>query len=265
MSSPLQILDGDFSKQLLHEIDGLIFQPFDDVYEFGQCKAILKWKPPELNSVDFRLVIERETGEGILNQLVGKLMVGGLQVPYATIRVNKQLKQYNNKIIECSYENFTWKFMRERTDKSFPNKFETANAVMKSIKNPVTKEFLYRVIDTQRFDLVRMKFKNEGASHNHGNHVANNGYSRPPSGGSSSSSSSHCSSASISFKRSRDTDPLSLCSDIPYQSEECSFDESHRDNQNIAYHFPLRPDDPLGLQSLDNTQQLNPSKKPRRY
>lgn len=249
-------MDGDFSKQLLHEIDGLIFQPFDDVYEFGQCKAILKWKPPELNSVDFRLVIERETGEGLLNQLVGKLMVGGLGVPFSTIKVTKQLKQYHNKIIECTFENNTWKFMRERTDKSFPNKFATANAVMKSIKNPVTKQYLYRVIDTQRFDLVRMKLKHEVAGRNHANQMVNNGYSRPPSGGSSSSSSSHCSSASIPFKRSRDTDPLSLCSDIPYQSEESP--------QNIAYHFPLRPDDPLGLQTLDNTQQLNPSKKPRR-
>lgn len=36
--------------------------------------------------------------------------------------------------------------MRERTDKSFPNSYETAAAVARSIANPVTKEILYEAI-----------------------------------------------------------------------------------------------------------------------
>lgn len=33
-------------------------------YKPGRCDEILKWKPPNLNSVDFRLKITKVTGEG---------------------------------------------------------------------------------------------------------------------------------------------------------------------------------------------------------
>lgn len=42
------------------------------------------------------------------------------------IQVTKELKQYDNKIIECKFENNSWVFMRQRTDKSFPNAYNTA-------------------------------------------------------------------------------------------------------------------------------------------
>lgn len=41
-------------------------------------------------------------------------------------QVTKDLKQYDNKIIECKFENNSWVFMRQRTDKSFPNAYNTA-------------------------------------------------------------------------------------------------------------------------------------------
>lgn len=41
-------------------------------------------------------------------------------------QVTKDLKQYDNKIIECKFENNSWVFMRQRIDKSFPNAYSTA-------------------------------------------------------------------------------------------------------------------------------------------
>lgn len=41
-------------------------------------------------------------------------------------QVTKELKQYDNKIIECKFENNSWVFMRQRIDKSFPNAYSTA-------------------------------------------------------------------------------------------------------------------------------------------
>lgn len=41
-------------------------------------------------------------------------------------QATKELKQYDNKIIECTFANNTWVFMRQRVDKSFPNSYETA-------------------------------------------------------------------------------------------------------------------------------------------
>ena len=44
------------------------------------------------------------------------------------IQVTKVLKGLDKKIIECSwdYKKNQWSFMRERTDKSFPNAYSTA-------------------------------------------------------------------------------------------------------------------------------------------
>uniref|UniRef100_A0A673KI43 mRNA-capping enzyme n=1 Tax=Sinocyclocheilus rhinocerous TaxID=307959 RepID=A0A673KI43_9TELE len=85
-----KLLEGSFTSQVSHEVDGLIFQP---------------------------------------------------------IGITKDLKQYDNKIIECTFVNNTWVFMRQRTDKSFPNSYDTAMAVCNSIQHPVTKEILFEFLD----------------------------------------------------------------------------------------------------------------------
>ncbi|XP_054281845.1 mRNA-capping enzyme-like [Macrosteles quadrilineatus] len=145
------LLGEKFAKQLSHEPDGLIFQPTDDPYKTGQCKEVLKWKPPSHNSVDFRLKIQREGGEGIVPSLVGLLFVGGLEPPFSKMKVSKSMKELDNKIIECKYEKNAWVFMRERTDKSFPNSFTTAQSVCNTIANPVTTEILLNFIERQRY------------------------------------------------------------------------------------------------------------------
>ncbi|XP_058517127.1 mRNA-capping enzyme-like [Ochotona princeps] len=141
-----KLLEGNFAKQVSHAVDGLIFQPIGK-YKPGRCDDILKWKPPSLNSVDFRLKITRLGGEGLLPQNAGLLYVGGYERPFAQIKVTKELNQYDNKIIECRFEKNSWVFMRQRTDKSFPNAYNTAMAVCNSISNPVTKEMLFEFID----------------------------------------------------------------------------------------------------------------------
>ena len=79
----------------------------------------------------------------------GFLHVGGHDPPVGEMKLTKELKQYNNKIIECKFDMPTnsWVFMRERTDKSFPNAYSTAEAVMKSIREPVTEHILLNFID----------------------------------------------------------------------------------------------------------------------
>lgn len=58
------LLGPKFAKQLTHEPDGLIFQPKLEPYIAGRCDDVLKWKPPEQNSVDFLLKIVQESGIG---------------------------------------------------------------------------------------------------------------------------------------------------------------------------------------------------------
>ncbi|CAH1970959.1 unnamed protein product [Acanthoscelides obtectus] len=68
------------------------------------------------------------------------------------MKYTKALKDLDNKIIECKYEDNQWKFMRERTDKSFPNSFDTAKAVYASIQQPITKDKLLDYIERYRFN-----------------------------------------------------------------------------------------------------------------
>ena len=121
-----KLLSPQFQQQLLHEPDGLIFQPECDAYITGRCDLVLKWKPASHNSVDFRLKIEKRGGEGCLTTTVGLLYVGGYDLPFGEMKVTKELRQYDKKIVECKFDNNKWVFMRERTDKSFPNSYNTA-------------------------------------------------------------------------------------------------------------------------------------------
>uniref|UniRef100_A0A8C2ZE44 mRNA-capping enzyme n=1 Tax=Cyclopterus lumpus TaxID=8103 RepID=A0A8C2ZE44_CYCLU len=114
-----KLLEGSFTSQVSHEVDGLIFQPC------GRYKA----------------------GRLLLPQTVGLLYVGSYDRPFAKMKATKELKQYDNKIIECTFANNTWVFMRQRVDKSFPNSYDTAMAVCKSIQEPVTKDILLEYVD----------------------------------------------------------------------------------------------------------------------
>eukprot|EP00768_Dysnectes_brevis_P004872 gnl/Dysnectes_brevis/3528_a4481_859.p1 GENE.gnl/Dysnectes_brevis/3528_a4481_859~~gnl/Dysnectes_brevis/3528_a4481_859.p1 ORF type:complete len:448 (-),score=65.01 gnl/Dysnectes_brevis/3528_a4481_859:31-1374(-) len=47
---------------LPHENDGIIFTPVDPPYKPGTCPGIMKWKPREKNSVDFKVKVTIERG-----------------------------------------------------------------------------------------------------------------------------------------------------------------------------------------------------------
>ncbi|XP_034937783.1 mRNA-capping enzyme-like [Chelonus insularis] len=146
------LLSEKFAKQLGHEPDGLIFQPSKEPYMPGTAAEVLKWKPLSLNSVDFKLKIVVESGMGILPKKIGHLYVGGLTEPFDCIKITKEIKDLNNAIIECKFENGRWVFMRQRTDKSFPNSFTTAQSVCQSIREPITSECLCDYINRYKFE-----------------------------------------------------------------------------------------------------------------
>lgn len=142
-----------FTKNVGHEIDGLIFQPVPDPYKPGRCMESLKWKPPSLNSVDFKLVVGKDERPGMLQQWIGYLYVGGQSNFFATMKMNKALREYDKKIIECTwdFDLQQWKFLRVRNDKSFPNSFDTAMGVWDSIKAPIHRSDLLEFIEKHRW------------------------------------------------------------------------------------------------------------------
>ncbi|XP_026848279.1 mRNA-capping enzyme [Drosophila persimilis] len=166
-----RLLGEKFARSLAHEPDGLIFQPSHQPYTAGVCPNVFKWKPHELNSVDFRLKIITERGEGLLTKKVGFLYVGGHDAPFGRMqKLTKDIRDVDNKIVECTMNQFgNWEFMRERTDKKHPNSFNTARAVVESIKQPVTKDYLLNYIANCGFrDDHTMMPPPHNAHHSHG-------------------------------------------------------------------------------------------------
>lgn len=137
--------------KVTHEKDGLIFQPFDAPYTGGTCQNILKWKPPELNSIDFRIVIREERQNGCLPETFVYLHVSNKAEPITKFKLPKEneklYREYDNKIVEMTLnQNGKWHLMRERTDKLAANSYESASAIYRSIKQPVTENFLLKFI-----------------------------------------------------------------------------------------------------------------------
>ncbi|XP_033726963.1 mRNA-capping enzyme-like isoform X2 [Pecten maximus] len=154
-----KILDGHFSKQVSHEVDGLVFQPVPDPYCAGRCMEVLKWKPPDQNSIDFKLKVVKEKREGMLAENKAYLYVLGLEPPMAMMRYTKNIKDLDGKIIECSWDGKDWKFMRQRIDKSHPNSYNTAMGVWQSIQTPVTKDILFSAVEHLPSHLTKSEHK----------------------------------------------------------------------------------------------------------
>lgn len=63
----------------------------------------------------------------MLKTKICNLFVGGHDPPFAQMKYTKALKDLDNKIIECTVNKLgQWEFMRERTDKTLPNSYNTA-------------------------------------------------------------------------------------------------------------------------------------------
>ena len=153
--------------KLPHGNDGLIFTCRTTPYQFGTDQHILKWKPAEENSVDFRMtldfpMVEPDTDDEdqtpypdytALPQV--KLNVHGGDrdgdIPYGAMYLDnvrweelKALKEpLNDRIVECYLmDSNIWRFLRFRDDKKEANHISTVESVMESILDKVSEEDL---------------------------------------------------------------------------------------------------------------------------
>ncbi|XP_050366167.1 uncharacterized protein LOC126784719 isoform X2 [Argentina anserina] len=141
-----------FIPGLSHASDGLIFQGWDDPYVPRTHEGLLKWKFPEMNSVDFLFELAVD-GHPLLflNERGKKKLMSGFRVVF---KDDLDPAFCSGKIIECSWdaEEHVWVCMRLRPDKSTPNEFMTYTKVMKSIKDNITEEVVLKEID----EIVRL-------------------------------------------------------------------------------------------------------------
>lgn len=99
--------------------DGLIFTPIDEPVRVGTHETLFKWKPTELNTVDFMY-----SG--------GYLYIQGPRcIQKATFNTQEKA------IVECKFENGLWLPLKIRTDKNYPNNLRTYQRTIVNIREDI--------------------------------------------------------------------------------------------------------------------------------
>eukprot|EP01092_Planopodium_desertum_P009655 TRINITY_DN4194_c0_g1_i1.p1 TRINITY_DN4194_c0_g1~~TRINITY_DN4194_c0_g1_i1.p1 ORF type:complete len:575 (+),score=108.32 TRINITY_DN4194_c0_g1_i1:44-1726(+) len=148
------------------ESDGLVFTPSTMTYKLGYNEAIVKWKPLNKKTVDFRIIETTLKGKQLYQLQTGHQ--GGFVV-HDWITDSKQTFKKSGivegSIIECSWDpngatvvpatkdgeeekHFEggWVIDRIRTDKSVPNEDWVAHKIIESIESHISEEELTRLI-----------------------------------------------------------------------------------------------------------------------
>lgn len=164
--------------KLKHGNDGLIFTCRSTEYHPGTDPHILKWKPANENSIDFKLSFDFhmlqpddvDRAEGInqpypdydTNPICNLLAWNGSSpnnpqheefIHYGILsltdlewtRLKSLNEPLNDRIVECYMDtNKQWRFMRFRDDKEAPNHISTVTSVIESIRDGVTEQDLIK-------------------------------------------------------------------------------------------------------------------------
>jgi hypothetical protein len=159
-------------RRLSHGNDGIIFTPAIDPYRPYTCPSLLKWKPANMNSVDFRLQTKwRREGDKPDAQPRFVLCVAKQTSiePFCWITFDEATHQRfasdpkaDTRIIECVFDPSWhtveynpddhmertwdnprvvpggWRFERIREDKVLPNDFSTVRSIQSSVRDGVT-------------------------------------------------------------------------------------------------------------------------------
>lgn len=138
-------------ESLNHKSDGIIFTSAVAPYSIGTCDKMLKWKPSNENSVDFK-VTRFNNSNYFISIYVGNehyQEISAITLSSDETRLFKNEKAVG-RIIECCYDPnhlYFWKFMRWRDDKEHGNHISTFKKIQDSISDNVEKDELIRYVD----------------------------------------------------------------------------------------------------------------------
>ncbi|KAI7899675.1 mRNA capping enzyme, catalytic domain-containing protein [Cokeromyces recurvatus] len=162
----------DQIPKLKHKSDGIIWTPVKYPYTPGTCEKLLKWKPPELNTVDFRIAARWSkehkpiyTIEVLSNGVTYKFYDYFQPEPSLAAEWRNHLP--DGRIAEFRYDpeceitivepgyaptirKGGWRFVRFRDDKSTANDETVVKKILNSIRDGVTKEQLLLCMDRVR-------------------------------------------------------------------------------------------------------------------
>lgn len=175
---------------LCNENDGIIICPVGMPYQTKKCAALLKWKPPHLNSIDFTLFLEKKQSDPKRPEPDVKCFIG-YQGEQSVIRLREfyarsalrrkwagEYDRYNRAIVELSYNRNAgeWIYIRMREDKESPNFSSTVIDTMETIIENIEREELVssmekhsqpppkdqlEIVDCNLKNATRMTFTND--------------------------------------------------------------------------------------------------------
>lgn len=132
---PLKDID---QIQLGEHTDGLIFTPVKDPVRTGTHETMFKWKPKQLNTIDFKVQIE---GYASRTPIYGLFLQGGECVcPLISSNAGGDPKQYLGKIVECEYTSSGWRVLKVRTDKTHANNRRTYERTLVNIREDIQRD-----------------------------------------------------------------------------------------------------------------------------
>eukprot|EP01017_Pseudomicrothorax_dubius_P051252 TRINITY_DN9831_c0_g1_i2.p1 TRINITY_DN9831_c0_g1~~TRINITY_DN9831_c0_g1_i2.p1 ORF type:complete len:484 (-),score=95.93 TRINITY_DN9831_c0_g1_i2:36-1487(-) len=157
------------SNFLPHENDGVIFTKVDAPYIVGRNNAILKWKPPERNSIDFIAVHTARDNDkpGLLELYVIKGRIQDPERPYSNLvffdliyLTQAQINQLNFKgdicIVECVFDfgaptpPYVRDFYRENAD---------PEALRQKVRYQTPRELLDRNVADHHYNMINQRSK----------------------------------------------------------------------------------------------------------
>ncbi|KAL6868347.1 hypothetical protein ACP4OV_015192 [Aristida adscensionis] len=104
----------EFIPSLSHDADGLIFQGWDDPYVTRTHEGLLKWKYPEMNSVDFLFELAKDNHQLVfLYERGKKKLMDSARIAFPT---EIDPSSVTGRIVECSWNKEEQKVMRSITD-----------------------------------------------------------------------------------------------------------------------------------------------------
>ncbi|KAI8905714.1 mRNA capping enzyme, catalytic domain-containing protein [Powellomyces hirtus] len=134
---------------LKHKSDGIIFTSKDARYGLGTCDKMLKWKPADENTVDFKVKVIGDYNKPIF---VLQLWQGNdTYTDHGILKLSPDEATSwlqdppDGRIIECRYDPewaTEWRFARFRDDKAHANHINTYEKIMISIRDGVSKDEL---------------------------------------------------------------------------------------------------------------------------
>lgn len=178
----LYVNDDRRDGALCNENDGIIFAPVGMPYQVKNCPALLKWKPPALNSIDFLLQLERTVNNRRNNEPSVRAHIAfrgergniRLREVYFSSKLRAEwaanFDKYNNSIVELSYDRLAgeWRYIRQREDKDSPNFASTVVDTMETIAESMERDELVRYIEShaasppeKEADIIATNSKNQ--------------------------------------------------------------------------------------------------------